>query len=112
MAPDLEHELNQRVLGRFIQTIAEELEVNMMTTNTQLVSSIIDLIESLPEAEQNLLTQRLFFDSSLIGEADTSQKLDYPRLQEVANLAQVGGSFDFLESEPDLYTIDDGEPVE
>jgi hypothetical protein len=41
-----------------------------------------------------------------------SGKLDYPCLQEVANLAQMGGSFDFLEYEPDLYTIDDGEPVE
>jgi hypothetical protein len=87
-----------------------------MTTNTQLVNSIIELIESLPQAEQNLLTQRLFFDSSvatrLIGEADTSEKLDYPCLQEVANLAQMGGAFDFLEYEPDLYTLDDGEPVE
>jgi hypothetical protein len=87
-----------------------------MTTNTQLVNSIIELIESLPQAEQNLLTQRLFFGSSvatrLIGEADTSKKLDYPCLQEVANLAQMGGAFDFLEYEPDLYTLDDGEPVE
>jgi hypothetical protein len=48
----------------------------------------------------------------LIGEADTSEKLDYPCLQEVVNLAQMGGSFDFLEYEPDLYTIDDGEPIE
>ena len=62
MAPAPEHELNQRVLGRFIETIAEEL--------------------------------------------------NYPRLQEVANLAQMGGSFNFLDSEPDLYTIDDGEPID
>ena len=84
----------------------------MIAANTQLVNSIIGLIESLPQAEQNLLTQRLFFDSSLIGEADTSEKLDYPCLPEVANLAQIGGAFDFLEYEPDLYTLDDGEAVE
>jgi hypothetical protein len=84
----------------------------MIAANTQLVNSIIELIESLPQAEQNLLTQRLFFDSSLIGTVDTSEKLDYPCLQEVANLAQRGRSFDFLEYEPDLYTLDDGEPVE
>ena len=83
----------------------------MIAANTQLVNSIIGLIESLPQAEQNLLTQRLFFDFSLIGEADTSEKLDYPCLQEVANLAQIGGAFDFLEYEPDLYTLGDGEPA-
>jgi hypothetical protein len=83
-----------------------------IAANIQLVNSIIELIESLPQAEQNLLTQRLFFDSSLIIKADTSEKIDYPGLTEVANLAQIGGSFDFLESEPDLYTIDDGEPIE
>jgi hypothetical protein len=84
----------------------------MIAANTQLVNSIVDLIESLPQAEQNLLTKRLFFDSSLISEADTSGNLDYPCLKEVTNLAQMGGSFDFLKYEPDLYTIDDGEPVE
>jgi hypothetical protein len=84
----------------------------MIAANTQLVYSIIELIESSPQADQNLLTQRLFFDSALIGEADTSEKLDYPCLQEVSNLAQMGGAFEFLEHEPDLYTINDGEPVE
>jgi hypothetical protein len=83
----------------------------MMVANTQLVNSIIELIESLPQAEQNLLTQRLFFDSSLISQTNTSEQMDYPSLQDVANLAQIGGAFDFLEHEPDLYTLDDGEPV-
>jgi hypothetical protein len=86
-----------------------------MVANTQLVNSIIELIESLPQAEQNLLTQRLFFDSSvatkLVGEENTTDNLDYPAVREIANLAQRGGSFDFLEHEPDLYTLDDGEPV-
>jgi hypothetical protein len=86
-----------------------------MAANTQLVNSIIELIESLPQAEQNLLTQRLFFDSSvttqLIGEEKALKKLNYPSVQEIANLAQMGGSFDFLEHEPDLYTLEDGEPV-
>jgi hypothetical protein len=84
----------------------------MIVANTQLVNSIVGLIESLPQAEQNLLTQRLFFDSSLISEADKSEQLDYPCFQEIANLAQMGGAFDFLEYEPDLYTLDDGKPVE
>jgi hypothetical protein len=37
--------------------------------------------------------------------------LNYPSVREIANLAQMCGSFDFLEHEPDLYTLDDGEPV-
>jgi hypothetical protein len=85
-----------------------------MTANTQLVNSIIELIESLPQAEQNLLTQR-FFDSAVatrfVAEEKNVEKLDYPSVREIANLAQMSGSFDFLEHEPDLYTLDDGEPV-
>lgn len=86
-----------------------------MAANTQLVNSIVELIESLPQAEQNLLTQRLFFDSSvttqLIGEEKDIEKLNYPSVREIATLAQMGGSFNFLEHEPELYTLDDGEPV-
>jgi hypothetical protein len=82
-----------------------------MAANTQLVNSIIDLIESLPQAEQSLLTQRLFFDSAMATRLIREEKLNYPSVQEIANLAQMGGSFDFLEHEPDLYTLDDGEPV-
>jgi hypothetical protein len=84
-----------------------------MSANTQLVNSIIELIESLPQAEQNLLTQRLFFDSHVVarlgGEEKTVERLDYPSVSEIANLAQMGGSFDFLEHETDLYTLEDGE---
>jgi hypothetical protein len=84
-----------------------------MADNTQLVNSIIESIESLPQAEQNLLTQRLFFDSAvaarLVGGEEAVESLDYPSVREIANLAQIGGSFDFLEHEPDLYTLDDGE---
>jgi hypothetical protein len=69
-------------------------------TNNQLVDSLVGLIRALPPAEQNLLAEKLFFESS-----------DYPSSQEIANLSVVGGSFDFLASEPDLYDLDDGEPV-
>jgi hypothetical protein len=52
-----------------------------MAANTQLVNSIIESIESLPQAEQNLLTQRLFFDSAVVarlfGEDKNIEKLDY-----------------------------------
>ncbi|MFZ4556941.1 MAG: hypothetical protein ACOYN8_11290 [Pseudanabaena sp.] len=31
--------------------------------------------------------------------------------RDLMNLAMAGGSFDFLYDEPDLYTLEDGEPV-
>ena len=31
--------------------------------------------------------------------------------RDLMNLAMVGGSFDFLYDEPDIYTLEDGEPV-
>ena len=72
----------------------------MMMANIQLLDSLVGLIKSLPQEEQNLLAERLFFDSQ-----------DYPSLAEIINLATVGGSFDFLASEPDLYTLNDGESL-
>jgi len=35
-----------------------------------------------------------------------------PTLAELAELAQRGGSFDWLYDEPDIYSMEDGEPVE
>ncbi len=71
-----------------------------MTVNTQLLYSLVGLIKSLPQGEQDLLTERLFFDSH-----------NYPSSQEITNLAMLGRSFDFLEFEPDLYTLDNGDLV-
>ena len=34
-----------------------------------------------------------------------------PDLNEITNLNAVSGSFDFLEDEPDLYTLDDAKEV-
>ncbi len=36
---------------------------------------------------------------------------ELPTSTELAQLAQHGGSFDWLAEEPDLYTPDDGEPA-
>lgn len=33
-------------------------------------------------------------------------------LDELAELAQKGGSFDWLYDEPDIYSMEDGDPVE
>ncbi len=67
--------------------------------NTQLIESIIQVIRSLSPEEQAALTEKLFLDSA------------YPSTSDIMTLALQGGSFDFLHDEPDLYSLDDGEPI-
>jgi len=66
--------------------------------NTQLVESLIQIINSLSCEERALLEEKLFVNSAS------------PSTSEMGKLAQQGGAFDFLHSEPDLYTPEDGEP--
>ena len=67
--------------------------------NTQLVSSLVQIIRSLSKEERSALTEQLFFDSS------------YPTSFELTILALQGESLEFLNREPDLYTLADGEPI-
>jgi hypothetical protein len=67
--------------------------------NTQLVESIYQVIQSLSEEERLLLEQKLYTN------------LPYPDKQEIINLAEASNVFNFLKDEPDLYNLDDGEPV-
>lgn len=36
---------------------------------------------------------------------------DFPSPEEFARITEEGGSFDWLLNEPDLYTLEDGEPI-
>lgn len=67
--------------------------------NTRLVESLVQIIRSLSVEERALLEEKLFFDTS------------EPSTDEVMQLAQWGCAFDFLHNEPDLYTLEDGEPI-
>jgi len=67
--------------------------------NTKLVESLLQVILSLSDEERSLLEEKLFFDES------------EPSTDELALLAQTGGAFNFLEHEPDIYSLDDGEPI-
>jgi hypothetical protein len=67
--------------------------------NTQLVDSLIQVILSLSPEERTLLETKLFWDTS------------EPTTYEIMKLAQSGGAFDFLADEPDLYSLEDGEPI-
>ncbi len=67
--------------------------------NTKLVESIIQIILSLNKEEQDNFTERLFY---LFSE---------PSTRELTLMAKNGKSFDFLNDEPDLYALTDGEPI-
>jgi hypothetical protein len=67
--------------------------------NTKLVESLALAIQALSDQERSLLEQKLFFDSS------------EPSTHNLMQLADVGGTFSFLQDEPDLYTAEDGEAI-
>jgi len=70
-----------------------------LNMNTQLVDSLIQVILSLSKEERHLLEEKLFFESSI------------PSTSDLMQMAQKGGSFNFLYDEPDLYTLEDGEAI-
>jgi hypothetical protein len=75
-------------------------EINeMVKMNTKLVESLIQVILSLSDEDRSLLEEKLFFNSS------------EPSTRDLMLLAQTGGTFNFLENEPDIYSLDDGEPI-
>jgi hypothetical protein len=80
-----------------------ETQTTEPKVNLQMVESIIQLIRSLPIAEQQLLEQRL-----------SGELTEYPEVttEELMLLSEKGGSFDFWHNEPELYTFEDGEPVQ
>ena len=67
--------------------------------NTQLVESIYQVIQSLSDEERSLLEKKLYTN------------LPYPSQQEMIALAEASNVFNFLHDEPDLYSLEDGEPV-
>jgi len=67
--------------------------------NNQLIDSIIQIVHSLPPEEQAIVREKLSLDFS------------YPSSEEIINLALKGNSFDFLNDEPDLYSLEDGEDI-
>lgn len=47
----------------------------------------------------------------IAGGAPVGPVNDEPTNEDIARLAEHGGSFDWLAEEPDVYTLEDGEPV-
>jgi hypothetical protein len=69
------------------------------TVNTQLVDSLVQVIQALPHAKRNLLKQKLYFAQ------------DYPTFSELAHRSEHDPTFEFLNHEPDLYSLADGAPI-
>lgn len=67
--------------------------------NANLVESLIQVILSLSPEERLLLESKLFYEDL------------EPKTVELMQMTQNNGSFDFLSEEPNLYTLEDGEPV-
>jgi hypothetical protein len=73
--------------------------VEAQSLNLKLVNTLIQIIRSLSQEELQILKEELFFAST------------EPSNQELMQLAERGGAFDFLHDEPDIYTLEDGEPI-
>ncbi len=67
--------------------------------NTKLIESLVQIIQTLSEEEQLLIQAKLF------------SNIPYPSIVEITQLAQSGVAFQFLDDEPDIYTLEDGEPI-
>ena len=65
----------------------------------QHIEALIQAIRSLPPRAQAILEQKLFDHPE-------------PSTLELMHLAESGGAFDFLHDEPDIYTLEDGEPIQ
>ncbi|MEZ2230016.1 hypothetical protein [Microcoleus sp.] len=68
--------------------------------NTKLIESLVQIIQTLSEEEQLVIKAKLF------------SNIPYPSIVEITQLAQSGGAFQFLDDEPDIYTLEDGEPIQ
>ncbi|MGK7943493.1 MAG: hypothetical protein AB4058_03400 [Microcystaceae cyanobacterium] len=67
--------------------------------NQKLVESLVTIVQSLSDEERQSFEQQLFFDDNLVS------------TQELMTLAEKSHSFDFLNDEPDLYSLEDGEAI-
>jgi hypothetical protein len=82
-----------------------------MMTTTEIRQTIHQEIDQLSEEKLNQVLQ---FIQQVNQENNINHALiNTPEIttQEIMALASIGGSFDFLNNEPDLYTLEDGEPV-
>ena len=82
-----------------------------MMTTTEIRQELLKQIDHLSDQQLNQVLQ-------FVNQVNQENNINYaltntPEIttQEIMALADIGGSFDFLNHEPDLYTLEDGEPV-
>jgi hypothetical protein len=69
------------------------------------------IVMQLPKSDRWALVKTLIESLQPENSEQLSIDLSTPSTNEMMALAQSGGSFDFLHTEPNLYTLADGEPV-
>lgn len=67
--------------------------------NINLVKSLVKTIQSLTPEERKLFEEELFFATEEVTTED------------IISLAHKSHAFDFLNDEPDIYNLEDGEAV-
>lgn len=67
--------------------------------NNNIIEHLVQLLLSLSK------------EKSLFLEKELLLKYSYPYTPEIMELANRSKTFDFLDDEADLYTLEDGEPV-
>jgi len=75
------------------------IELPTTDINFQFVKSLTLVIQSPTAREKSLLLEKVLGETSA------------PSTQEMMHLTELGGAFDFWHEEPDLYTLNDGEPI-
>ena len=84
------------------QALDQILQLIQQVGNNETKSAINPLANFIGQVDHGNLAKNI--DSELIDASEI-------KMQEIMNLADIGGSFNFLNNEPDLYTLEDGEPV-
>ena len=74
--------------------------------------NILDFIHHIRSKHPQQTAEEI--DRQVREERDSWDNDEYPdwTSEELMQLAMQGGAFDFLRDEPDIYTLEDGEPIQ
>ncbi len=84
------------------QALDQIFQIIQQMSQTSTKSAIDPLADFIGQVDHGNLAKNI--DDALIHTPEI-------KIQEIMALADLGSSFNFLNDEPDLYTLEDGEPV-
>jgi hypothetical protein len=98
--------------------LLEEITEKVVLLSPQELLSLMQVIVGALQKKQNPdqpvhLTQlrQSKFIGCFEGDPDLSTNSEEITSKEISKIAMLGDAFKFLETEPDIYTLEDGEPV-